>query len=170
MGMLKAASLYMPHDVLLLIFYAFFYSQLHYGLLIWVNTYVSYLTPIKILYKRCSRLLSYENLYAHTPPLTLQLGLLILMICLLISQLSLCSELQIISCPHVYHVYFNAYMVQLAEILEIIFYQELDLKFVRNLSFLLGFKLDCDFLVTCYLILILELSKGPAIHFNLINM
>ena len=29
-GMLKATSLYMPHDVLLLIFCAFFNSQLHY--------------------------------------------------------------------------------------------------------------------------------------------
>ena len=55
MGMLKVASLYMPHDVLLLIFYAFFNSQLRYGLLVWGNTYVSYLTPIKILYKRCIR-------------------------------------------------------------------------------------------------------------------
>ena len=55
MGMLKVASLYMPHDVLLLIFYAFFNSQLHYGLLVRGNTYVSYLTTIKILYKRCIR-------------------------------------------------------------------------------------------------------------------
>ena len=53
MGMLKAASLQMPHDVLLLIFFPFFNSQLHYGLLVWGNTYVSYLTPIKIFYKLC---------------------------------------------------------------------------------------------------------------------
>ena len=77
MGMLKAASLYMPHDVLLLIFYAFFNNQLHYDLLVWGNTYVLNLTPIEILYKRCIRLLSYEHPYAYTPPLALQLGLLI---------------------------------------------------------------------------------------------
>ena len=59
--MLKAALLYMPHDVLLLISYAFFNSQLNYGLLAWGNTYVSFLTPIKILYKRCIKLLSYEH-------------------------------------------------------------------------------------------------------------
>ena len=34
MGILKAASLYMPHDVLLLIFHAFCNSQLHFGLLV----------------------------------------------------------------------------------------------------------------------------------------
>ena len=34
MGTLKAASLYMPHNVLLQIFNAFFNSQLHYGLLV----------------------------------------------------------------------------------------------------------------------------------------
>ena len=45
--MLKAASLYMPHDELPIIFYAFFNSQLHYGLLIQGNINVSYLTPIK---------------------------------------------------------------------------------------------------------------------------
>ena len=50
------------------------------------------------------------------------------------------------SCIH--HAYFNVYMVQLAEIQEIIFYLELDLKFVRNLSFLLGFNLGCYCLVT----------------------
>ena len=91
-GMLKSASLYMPHDVLLLFFYAFFNDQLHFGLLIWGNTYLSYLTPIKTLYKRCIRLLSYEHPYAHTPPLALQLEFLFLMIFLLISQLFLCSK------------------------------------------------------------------------------
>ena len=75
--MLKTASLYMPLDVLLQIFYAFFNSQLRYGLLVWGKTYVSYLTPIKILYKRCIRLLSYEHSYGHVPPLALQLGLFI---------------------------------------------------------------------------------------------
>ena len=75
--MLKAASLYMPHDVLLPIFYAFFNCQIHYGLLVWGNTFVSYLIPMKILYKRCIRLLSSEHPYAHTPPLASQLGLLI---------------------------------------------------------------------------------------------
>ena len=77
MDILKVASLYLPHDVLLLIFYLFFNSQLHYGLLVSVNTYVSYLTPIQILYKRCIILLSCEHPYAHTPPLTLQLRLVI---------------------------------------------------------------------------------------------
>ena len=72
MGMLKAASLCMPQDVLLLIFYVFFNSQLHYGLLVWGNTYVSYVTPIKILYERCIRLLSYEHTYSYIPPLALQ--------------------------------------------------------------------------------------------------
>ena len=77
MDILKAASLYMPHDVSLLFFYAFFNSQLHYGLSVWRNTYVSFLTLIKILYKRCIRLLSYEHPYVHTPPLALQLELFI---------------------------------------------------------------------------------------------
>ena len=47
-GLLIAASLYMPKIVLLSIFYAFFHSQLHYSFLIWGNTYLSYLEPIKL--------------------------------------------------------------------------------------------------------------------------
>ena len=50
--LLNAASLYMPKIVLLSIFYAFFYSQLHYGFLIWGKTYLSYLEPIKVFYKQ----------------------------------------------------------------------------------------------------------------------
>ena len=42
-----------------------------------ILNYVLYLIPIKILYKHCTRLLSYEYPYAHTPPIALQLGLLI---------------------------------------------------------------------------------------------
>ena len=58
-------------------FYAFFNSQLLYGLLIWGNTHSSYLIPINVLYKRCLRLLSHVPPLAHTPPLAFQLGLLI---------------------------------------------------------------------------------------------
>ena len=76
-GLLKAVNLYMPKIVLLSIFYAFFHSQLHYGFLIWGNTYLSYLEPIKVLYKRCIRLLSCAHLFAHTPLLASQFGLLI---------------------------------------------------------------------------------------------
>ena len=67
----------MPKIVLLSIFYAFFHSQLHYGFLIWVNTYLSYLVPIKVLYKGCIRLLSCAHPFACTPPLASQLGVLI---------------------------------------------------------------------------------------------
>ena len=55
----------------------FFNSQLLYGLLIWGNTYSSYLAQINVLYKRCLRKLSCAPLLAHTPPLAFQLGLLI---------------------------------------------------------------------------------------------
>ncbi len=77
LGLLKAASVYLPRNILLSMFYAFFNSQLLYGLLIWGNTYSTYLMPINVLYKRCLRLLSCAPLLAHTPPLALQLGLLI---------------------------------------------------------------------------------------------
>lgn len=76
LGLLKAASSCMPQSVLLSIFYAFFNSHIHYGLLIWGNSYSTYLAPINVLYKRCLRLLSHAHPLAHTPPLALQLGLL----------------------------------------------------------------------------------------------
>jgi hypothetical protein len=76
-GMLKAASLCMPRDILLLMFHAFFNSHLLYCHLIWGNAYTSYLNPIKVLYKRCIRLFTHSHPSAHTPPLAHQLGLLI---------------------------------------------------------------------------------------------
>ena len=77
LGLLKAASLYMPKIVLLSIFCAFFHSQLQYGFLIWGSTYISYLEPIEVFYKQCIRLLSCEHYFAHAPPLASQLGLLL---------------------------------------------------------------------------------------------
>ena len=44
---------------------------------IWVNTYSSYIEPIKVLYKRCIKLLSCAHPFARAPPLASRLGLLI---------------------------------------------------------------------------------------------
>ena len=60
------------------------------------------------------------------------------MICLLIYQLSLCSKLRIISRPHVYHVYFNFYMAQLTEILEIIFLPRVRLEICKKFIIIAG--------------------------------
>jgi hypothetical protein len=78
LGLLKVASHCFPTCALLPMYYALFHSHLIYGLLIWGNTYSSYLQPIKVLQKKCIRLLSNADFLAHTPPLALNLGILFL--------------------------------------------------------------------------------------------
>ena len=50
-GMLRVVSHCMSRNVLKSIFYALFYNQLTYGILLWGNTFETYLLPVNILYK-----------------------------------------------------------------------------------------------------------------------
>jgi hypothetical protein len=77
LGMMKVASHCLPHDVLLQIFYAFFYSHLTYGVLVWGNSHACHLHPVEVLYKKCLRLLCGKSLFEHTPPLAKQLNLVV---------------------------------------------------------------------------------------------
>ena len=144
-------------------------SQLHYGLLVWINIYVSYLTPIKILYKRCVRLLSYEHSYAHPPPLALHLGFLIfddfftylsaIFMFEIANKLPSCISC-LVQCLHgSTHINTTDYFLPRAR-----------LKICETLIILLGFKFDCGCIVTLNVIIILELLKGPVIHTYLINI
>ena len=77
LGMLRGFSHCMPHNVLKIIFYALFYSQLTYGILLWGNTFETYLLSVNILYKKCLRLLFEKTMREHTPPLAKQLNLVV---------------------------------------------------------------------------------------------
>lgn len=76
-GLLRVSSECIPRNVLLSIFFAFFYSQVSYGILIWGSTYKSYLQPINVLYKKCLRLLCGKPFLEHTPPLAKSLNVVI---------------------------------------------------------------------------------------------
>ena len=77
LGMLRVVSHCMPRNVLKSIFYALFYIQLTYGILLWKNTFEIYLLPVNILYKKCLRLLCGKTMREHTPPLAKQLNLVV---------------------------------------------------------------------------------------------
>ena len=75
LGMLRVVSHCMPRNVLKNILYALFYRQLTYGISLWGNTFETYLLPVKILYKKCLRLLCGKTMREQTPPLAKQLNL-----------------------------------------------------------------------------------------------
>ena len=51
-GMLTVASYYFPHNVLPMMFHAFIISHIRYEILIWGNTFLTYLHPIRVLYNK----------------------------------------------------------------------------------------------------------------------
>lgn len=77
LGILRFASRCLPRNVLMSMYFALFHSHLTYGLLIWGNTFATHLSPLRVLHKKCLRLLTHAQWLAHTPPLAIQLGLLL---------------------------------------------------------------------------------------------
>ena len=77
-GLIRVASRCVPRSVLLSLYYAYFNSHIMYNLLIWGSTYTTYLQPIRVLQKKCIRIVAGANWYEHAMPLALDLGLLLL--------------------------------------------------------------------------------------------
>jgi len=77
-GLIRVASYCMPRNVLLNSYHAFFYSHILYDLLIWGNACTTYLQPIRLLQKKCIRIVAGANWREPTKPLAFDLGILML--------------------------------------------------------------------------------------------
>ena len=64
-GLLKVAFFYSSLCVLMTIFYAFIISRVRYGVVIWGNTFNSYLHPIHMMYNKAIRIISSAHPLSH---------------------------------------------------------------------------------------------------------
>ena len=64
-GLLKVASLYMSRSVLVPMFHALIMSHVCYGIVIWGNTFNSYLHPIHMMYNKAIRIISSVHSLSH---------------------------------------------------------------------------------------------------------
>lgn len=75
-GILTKVRYFVSKDVMLQLYYSFFYSLITYGILIWGNTYENSLKPIITLQKKVVRVMTFSKWDAHTQPIFANLGLL----------------------------------------------------------------------------------------------
>ena len=66
----------MFYSILIAIFHAFIVSHIRYDILIWGNTFCTYLHPINMLYKKAIRITLNQLYLEHMPPLAIKLHIL----------------------------------------------------------------------------------------------
>ena len=67
---------FLPTDSLICIYNSLFMSFLHYGIIVWGQTFASYVDPIFKLQKRAVRAISHEKAFSHSTPIFRSLKLL----------------------------------------------------------------------------------------------
>jgi hypothetical protein len=75
-GMIKVARMYMPRTVLMSMFHAFIMSHLRYGVLVWGNTFTTYIYRVKVLFNKAIRIILNVPPVTHMLPLLCKLQLL----------------------------------------------------------------------------------------------
>ena len=75
-GILCKTRHYVSLKVLRMLYYALIYPYLHYGNIIWANTYQSSLDPLIKLQKKIIRIILFAGYKDHTPPILKKLSIL----------------------------------------------------------------------------------------------
>ena len=75
-GILCKTRHYVSLKVSRMLYYALIYPYLHYGNIIWANTYQSNLDPLIKLQKKIIRIISFAGYKDHTPPIFNKLSIL----------------------------------------------------------------------------------------------
>ena len=69
-GMIKVAQMYMPRAILMSMFQAFVMSYLRYGVLLWGNTFPTYIYRVRVLFNKAVRgeiyFIVYKSLMLYT--------------------------------------------------------------------------------------------------------
>ena len=68
-GIIYRTREFMPHSVLLSLYYSLVYPYLNYCNLVWGGTFTSHLEPLRVLQKRIIRLISFQPTNSHTSQL-----------------------------------------------------------------------------------------------------
>ena len=75
-GILSKLRYYIPQNTLIQVYYAIFYSYLYYGCAIWGQAIEKYLDIIRILQKKCLRIMTFADFRCHSTPIFKTLGLI----------------------------------------------------------------------------------------------
>ena len=93
-GMIKVAQMYMPRAVLMSMFQAFVMSYLRYGVLLWGNTFPTYIYRVRVLFNKAIRAILSVPPTTHMSPLLHKLQVLRLMMFIFLIVVSLCTKLK----------------------------------------------------------------------------
>ena len=75
-GILSKLRYYVPQNTLIQVYYAIFHSYLYYGCAIWGQAIEKYLDIIRILQKKCVRIMTFAEFRSHSTPIFQTLGLI----------------------------------------------------------------------------------------------
>ena len=75
-GIICKTRHYVSLKVLRMLYYTLIYPYLHYGNIVWANTYQSNLDPLKKLQKKIIRMISFAGFTDHSPPIFKKLSVL----------------------------------------------------------------------------------------------
>jgi len=75
-GILFKVKCLLPRSILIMLYNALFLSFLQYGIIVWGQTFASYLEPIVKLQKRAVRAISHQTFLAHSYPIFKEFKLL----------------------------------------------------------------------------------------------
>ena len=75
-GILFKVKCLLPRSILIMLYNALFLSFVQYGIIVWGQTFASYLEPIFKLQKRAVRAISHQTFLAHSYPIFKELKLL----------------------------------------------------------------------------------------------
>jgi hypothetical protein len=78
LAIMKKCSHFLPSSSLLQLYYAFFYSYMHYCIEFWGFACKQYLHPVLIMQKRAIRLIAGADFHEHCLPIARRLGILML--------------------------------------------------------------------------------------------
>ncbi len=102
-----------PQSVMINMYYAFIYSIMNYGILLWGNNYKSRLNKIIILQKRAVRIISNSQYLTHTNSLFKNLKILKLQDIVRLEVLKFVYKHKFNKLPHIFQNYFHTSQLHL---------------------------------------------------------